>query len=176
MYPLHYRNCSPTDRFFDQAISPAITARVRPVNPRIHPLLFTAVHLLVMNFGDLLGRYSCSLPCLLVWSRKKVLAMSLLRTLFIPLILACNVDRQATTTLVPSIIHSDLLFMVIMLTLGYTYGYVVTMSVLAVSSLEHNPRLKGREDVDVAATLGGACVTFGLTVGALSSFGVQAML
>ena len=67
--------------------------------------------------------------------------------------------------------------MIIMLTMGYTYGYVTTMAVLAVSSLEHNPRLKGRrEDVDVAATLGGSFVIVGLAVGALSSFGVQAMV
>ena len=102
--------------------------------------------------------------------------MSLLRTLFIPLILLCNVDRPATTP-VPLIIHSDILFLIIMLTMGYTTGYVATQALLAVSSLEHNPRLKGRrEDVDVAATLGGSCMILGLALGALSSFGVQAMI
>ena len=147
------------------------------MNARIHPLLFTAVHFLAFYTGDLLGRYSCSFPRLLVWSGKKILAMSLSRTLFIPLLLLCNVDRPATTIPVPPIIHSDILFMIIMLTMGYTYGYVTTMAVLAVSSLEHNPRLKGRrEDVDVAATLGGSFVIVGLAVGALSSFGVQAMV
>ena len=147
------------------------------MNPRIHPLLFTAIHFLVFYIGDLLGRYSCSFPRLLVWSGKKILAISLLRTLFIPLLLVCNVDRPATATLVPPIIHSDIVFMIIMLTMGYTYGYVVTMSVLFVSSLEHNPRLEGRrEDVDVAATLGGSFEIVGLAVGALSSFGVQAMV
>ncbi|KAF8554812.1 hypothetical protein OG21DRAFT_1522187 [Imleria badia] len=156
------------------AVSPAITARVQPVNPHIHPLLFTAVHFLVFHIGDFLGRHSCSFPCLCVWPGKKILAMSLLRTLFIPLILLCNVDR---TIAVPPIIHSDILFMIIMLTMGYTNGYVATISMLAVSSLEHNPRLKGRrEDVDVAATLGGSFLILGLAVGALSSFGVQAMI
>jgi equilibrative nucleoside transporter 1/2/3 len=103
--------------------------------------------------------------------------MSLLRTLFIPLILLCNVDRPATNPPLPSIIHSDIYFMIVTLTMGYTDGYVVTLALLAVSSLEHNPRLKGRrEDVDVAAALGGSFIILGLAFGALSSFGIQAMI
>ena len=75
------------------------------------------------------------------------------------------------------IIHSDVLFMVIMLAMGYTTGHVSTLALLAVSSVEHNPALKGRrEDVDVAAMLGGFFIMLGLAVGSLSSFGVQAMV
>ena len=129
-----------------------------------------------MNFGGFVGQYSCSFPRLVVWSGKKILAMSLLRTLFIPLLLLCNVERTATTS-VPLAIRSDILFMIIVLIMGYTTGYLSTAALLAVSSLEHNPRLKGRrEDVDVAATLGGSCMILGLAFGALSSFGVQAMI
>ncbi|KAH0835950.1 nucleoside transporter-domain-containing protein [Lanmaoa asiatica] len=159
------------------AVFPAITARVQSVNLRIHPLLFTAVHNLVLNIGDLVGRYSCSFPRLLVRSAKKILAMSLLRTLFIPLILLCNVHRPATTPPVSPIINSDILFMIILLTMGYTNGFVSSMATLTVSSLEHNPRLKGRrEDVDVAATLGGSFAIVGLASGALCSFVIQAMI
>jgi equilibrative nucleoside transporter 1/2/3 len=169
-------NYSP-DRVFNQAVYPAITVRVRSINPGIHPLLFSSVHFLVFNIGDLVGRYSCSFPRLVVWSARKILAMSLLRTLFIPLILLCNVLRPATTIPVSPIIGSDILFMVIMLAMGYTNGFVSSLALLAVSSLEHNPRLNGRrEHVDVAATLGGSFVNAGLAFGALSSFGVQAMI
>ena len=130
-----------------------------------------------MNFGGFIGQYSCSFPRLVVWSGKKILAMSLLRTLFVPLLLLCNVNRPAATISVSPIIHSDILFMVIVLIMGYSTGYVSTMALLAVSSLENNPRLKGRrEDVDVAATLGGSCMILGLATGSLSSFGVQAMI
>lgn len=129
-----------------------------------------------MNFGGFVGQYSCSFPRLVVWSGKKILAMSLLRTLFIPLLLLCNAERTATTS-VPLAIRSDILFMIIVLIMGYTTGYLSTAALLAVSSLEHNPRLKGRrEDVDVAATLGGSCMILGLAFGALSSFGVQVMI
>lgn len=67
--------------------------------------------------------------------------------------------------------------MLILLTMGVTNGFVSTLATLAASSLEHNPRLKGRrEDVDIAATLGGFFAIVGLATGALSSFGVQAMI
>ncbi|KAI9573178.1 nucleoside transporter-domain-containing protein [Boletus coccyginus] len=158
------------------SVYPAITTRVRPVDLGTHPLLFTTVHFLVMAIGGLLGRYSSSFPVLCVWSAKKILAMSLLRTFFIPLILLCNVDRPGTTPS-PPIIHSDIVFMIIILTIGYTGGYVASLALLAVSSLEHNPRLKGRrEDVDVAATLGGSFLILGSSLGAICSFGVEAMI
>ncbi|KAF8138672.1 nucleoside transporter-domain-containing protein [Boletus edulis] len=180
------RRNSPTDKnvtfmfsiaYVFAAVYPAITVRVRSVNLGIHPMLFTAIHFLVFNVGDLVGRYACSFPRLIVWSAKKILVMSLLRTLFVPLFLLCNVQQSTTTIPISPIISSDTLFMAILLAMGYTNGYVSSIALLAVSSLEHNPRLNGRrEDVDVAATLGGSFVIVGLASGALSSFGVQSMI
>jgi len=159
------------------AVYPAITVRVRSVNSDIHPMLFTAIHFLAFNVGDLVGRYTCSFPRLIIWSAEKILAMSLLRTLFVPLFLLCNVQQSTTTIPVSPLISSDTLFMVILLAMGYTNGYVSSIALLAASSLEHNPRLNGRrEDVDVAAALGGTFVIVGLASGALSSFGVQGMI
>ncbi|KAG9317629.1 nucleoside transporter-domain-containing protein [Chiua virens] len=152
------------------AVYPAVTVRVQSVD-HIHPLLFTSLHFLAFNVGDLIGRWSCSFPCLVVWSGRKILVMSLLRTLFIPLILLCNFHPSSTVPLVSPLINSDIFYMIILLALGYTTGYVVSLSMLAVSSLAHNPRLEGRhEDVDVAATLGGSFMNVGLAAGALSSF------
>ena len=172
----HCCNCSPTDQIFNQVIYPVITACGRPVNPHFHPMLFTAVHFLVMNTGGFIGQYSCLFPCLRVWSGKKILAMSLLRTVFILLVLFCNVERRVTSP-VPLIIHFNILFMLIMLIMGYSTGYVAALTVLAVLSLEHNPRLEGhRKDVDVTAALYGSCMILGLALGLLSSFGVLALI
>lgn len=67
--------------------------------------------------------------------------------------------------------------MIILFTMGYTHGFVSCQGLLAVSSLERNPRLEGRRgDVDVAATLGGTFMMVGLASGALSSFSVGAMI
>ncbi|KIN95721.1 hypothetical protein M404DRAFT_165111 [Pisolithus tinctorius Marx 270] len=155
------------------AIFPAITSTVSPTNPRVHPLLFIDAHFLVFNVGDLLGRYICSFPRMIVWSANKILALSLLRTLFIPAVLFCNVQRAVE---IPPVIGSDTLYMLILLALGLSNGYVFTLSMLAVSSLQHNHRLRGYGDVDIAATLCAFTVVLGLAVGSLLSFGVRATI
>jgi solute carrier family 29 (equilibrative nucleoside transporter), member 1/2/3 len=48
---------------------------------------------------------------------------------------------------------------------------------MSASSLEHNPRLKGRvEDVDTAATVGTFCLVGGLALGSVFSFGVKGII
>jgi len=159
------------------AVFPPITTSIKPTNPNIHPLLFTAIHFLVFNIGDLLGRYICSFPKLLVWSANRLLALSLARTLFIPLFLMCNIQRGPMTVVYDPIISSDLLFMVILFLFGCSNGYVSSLCLMSASSLEHNPRLKGRaQDVDVAATVASFCLVGGLALGSIFSFGVAGII
>ena len=48
---------------------------------------------------------------------------------------------------------------------------------MSASSLEHNPRLKGRvEDVDIAATVASFVLVGGLAIGSIFSFGVQGII
>ncbi|KAF7355013.1 Nucleoside transporter [Mycena sanguinolenta] len=158
------------------SVYPAITTSIQPTNPNTHPLLFSAVHFLMFNIGDLTGRYLCSWPRLLVWDAKRLLTFSLARTLFIPLFLMCNVQRPSATGIPSSpIINSDLLFMLILIAFGISNGYVSSLCLMAAPSLEHNPRLRGRrEDVDVAATVGSFCLVGGLVLGSICSFAVRA--
>ncbi|KAF9482455.1 hypothetical protein BDN70DRAFT_853218 [Pholiota conissans] len=159
------------------AVYPPITTSIRPTNPTTHPLLFSAVHFLVFNIGDFLGRYICSYPIFLVWSSNRLLALSAARTLFIPLFLMCNVQRGASTVLYDPIISSDLLFMLILFLFGSSNGYVSSLCMMAAPSLEHNPRLKGRpEDVDVAATVASFCLVGGLALGSIASFAVKSAI
>jgi equilibrative nucleoside transporter 1/2/3 len=44
---------------------------------------------------------------------------------------------------------------------------------MSASSLEHNKKLRGREDVDVAATVGSFFLVGGLAVGSAASFLVR---
>ncbi|KAJ3809403.1 nucleoside transporter-domain-containing protein [Lentinula aff. lateritia] len=166
-------------------VFPPITSSILPTNPSIHPLLFTSIHFLVFGLGDFFGRYICSFPRLLVWSAKRLLALSLSRTLFIFLFLLCNVQRPPNPTLdslsslipdspIPPIINSDFLFMLILFLFGLSNGYVASMCMMSASSLEHNSRLKGKkEDVDVAATVSQFCLIGGLVLGSVASFVVR---
>ncbi|KAG6330474.1 hypothetical protein ID866_8615 [Astraeus odoratus] len=157
------------------AIFPTITVTVSPTSPSIHPLLFVSAHFLVFNVGDLLGRLICSFPHAVIWSDRGILAMSLLRTLFIPIVLLCNVRRPATYP-VPPFISSDILYMFILLAIGVSNGYVTTLCFIAVSSPVRNHRLRGYEDVDIAAALVGFVIVVGLAIGALLSFGVRSTI
>jgi equilibrative nucleoside transporter 1/2/3 len=158
-----------------KAVFPPITNSIQPANPNIHPLLFSAIHFLVFGIGDLAGRYLCIFPRLLVWSANRLLTMSISRTLFIMLFLMCNVQRPSSSVHSYTIINSDVLYMLILLAFGMSNGYVTSMCMISVSSLEHNPHLKGRrEDVDVAATVATFCLVGGIVGGSLASFAVRA--
>jgi len=154
------------------SVFPAISTAILPTNPNTHPLLFTAIHFLAMNLGDFFGRFICAYPSVYIWSAKRLLTLSLARTLFIPIFLMCNV--QGSTPGHSPIISSDFLFMIIMLVFGATNGYVSSLCMMAAPSLEHNPNLHGRkEDVSTAATLAGFCLVGGLAVGSIMSFAVR---
>lgn len=157
---------------------PPITISIVPTNPATHPLLFSAVHFLVFNVGDFFGRYICSFPRLIIWSAKRLLTLSLTRTLFIPVFLMCNIQRSSASPAASSaVVSSDILYMVILLAFGLSNGYVSSLCMMSAPSVTHNPRLKGRiEDVDVAATVASFCLVGGLAVGSFMSFGVRAAI
>ncbi|KAI5122120.1 hypothetical protein M0805_000768 [Coniferiporia weirii] len=170
------------------AVFPPITASIQSTNPSSHPLLFTAAHFLMFNCGDLAGRYICAIPSLLIWSSRRLLALSFARTLFIPLFLLCNIQGSSNPQLPPGIpagslqaaadtpfISSDVLFFLILLLFGLSNGYVSSMCMIAAPSVENNPRLRGRRaDVDVAATIASFCLVGGLAIGSMASFAVRA--
>jgi len=160
-----------------QSVFPTITISIVSTNPAIHPLLFSSLHFVVYNVGDWFGRYLCGIPRLLIWCARRLLILSLLRTLFIPLFLACNLQHDASSPSTPPIINSDLLFMLLLFAFGVSNGYVSSMGLIAAPSLEHNPRLKGRkEDVDIAAPIASFCLVGGLVIGSILSFIVRAIV
>jgi len=157
------------------AVFPPITISIAPTNPATNPLLFSVFHFLVFNVGDLTGRYLCSIPRLYIWSPRKLLSLSIARTLFIPIFLLCNVQRGSSTVPMMAFISSDVLYMFILLLFGVSNGYVSSLFMMSVSSVEHNAYLRGRvEDVDVAATVASFFLIGGLVIGSFASFAVRA--
>jgi solute carrier family 29 (equilibrative nucleoside transporter), member 1/2/3 len=167
------------------SVFPPITSIIRSVHPPsssafIHPLLFTAIHFLIFNLGDLAGRYLPMVRRLQIWSSRQQLYMSLSRTIFIPLFLLCNVQQRPSPTTpvtrVP-VINSDILFFLIVFVFGASNGYITSLVMMTAPSHEHNPCLKHRpEDVDTAATIAQFCLVGGLVIGSFMSFGVSGAL
>ncbi|KZT26997.1 hypothetical protein NEOLEDRAFT_1061600 [Neolentinus lepideus HHB14362 ss-1] len=159
------------------AVFPPITISIHPTNPATHPLLFSALHFLLYNIGDFIGRYLCSIPSLLIWSARRLAAMSFARTIFIPLFLMCNLqqgDSSSVTSSSTPVINSDIAFFVLLLLFGLSNGYVCSMTMMSAASLEHNRRLKGRkQDIDIAATVASFSLVTGLVLGSAASFAVR---
>ncbi len=162
-----------------------------PTSPSFNPLVFNALHFLLFNVGDLAGRYLCVVPKFTTWSSRRLVILSLLRTLFIPLFLLCNLQpptaippttdlpslllRQMSSSPSSPVINSDVLFFTILLAFGFSNGYVSSMCMMAAPNEEHNPRLR-RSDVDIAATTANFCLIGGLVVGSIASFAVRAQV
>lgn len=160
-----------------QAIFPAITSSivsVHPGSPPTSPVLFVSFHFVVFNVGDWLGRYLCTFPRCLIWSPKRLTALSVARLLFIPLFLSCNISEssKAAPRGVGVAINSDIIYLLLLLMFGISNGYIATMGIISVSSPEHNTKLK-HEEVDTAATVAQFCLVAGLAIGSALSFAVR---
>ncbi|KAF8510363.1 nucleoside transporter-domain-containing protein [Hysterangium stoloniferum] len=167
------------------SVFPPVTSSIRSVHYPpdslfSHPLMFTSIHFLLFNVGDLLGRYLPMIRCLQTGSSRWLLYMSLGRTLFIPLFLLCNVQNPSSPLAAPPdgvIINSDTLFFTILLFFGITNGYISSLIMMVVPSTQHNPRLKNRpEDVDRSATIAQFFTVAGLVIGSFTSFGVKGLV
>ncbi|WFD42216.1 hypothetical protein MPSI1_000857 [Malassezia psittaci] len=187
-------------------VYPALTAKVRPVSPASTSIwtdvnVFVALHIVVMNIGDLIGR---RLPTLTAFFRIRrglvAVLITGLRFLFIPLFLACNVttvNGQSKSFALP-----DLVFLFLVLLLGITTGCTATSVFLsgpqslvpthdracasefgasqADDDVEHDPLLyqveeSSTHDAGVASLLLSFWLVMGLTAGSGLSFAVLAI-
>ncbi|KAK8869994.1 hypothetical protein IAR55_000564 [Kwoniella newhampshirensis] len=156
------------------SVFPPVTTNIlsthSPVPRLLQPDVFIPLHFLIFNIGDYLGRtYLPSISFLRITSPPRILLASLARTLFIPLLFACNVSPRPVTS-VP-LINSDLLYFGIILLFGLSNGYIGSLCMIVASSPTLNPKLE-EDERDVAGTLASFCLVTGLAGGSLCSFAV----
>lgn len=92
--------------------------------------IFVPLAFFVWNVGDLLGRVLCGYSPFVVNSDVKIFFYSVLRLLFIPLLLLCNVDSQNNP-----LIASDVIYMLLQLFFGLTNGHCLSCAFMAVPSM-----------------------------------------
>ncbi|WWD15728.1 hypothetical protein CI109_100150 [Kwoniella shandongensis] len=156
------------------SVFPPVTTKIlsthHPVPRLLQPDVFIPLHFLIFNIGDYLGRtYLPSISFLLLTSHSHILLASFARTLFVPLLFACNVTPRSIDS-VP-VINSDLAYFGIILFFGITNGYIGSLCMIVASSPALNPKLE-EDEKDVAGTLASFCLVAGLAGGSLSSFAV----
>jgi len=150
---------------------PAITAQVVSTQPSTSAwasTFFVPVGcFLLFNIGDYLGRF---LAGLIQWPKPSkvgsyvTLGLSILRFVFIPLFLYCNIrpdDRNLTSVA----FESDTAYIIIMMLFSVSNGYVSSICMIS------GPQMVTGEEAGTAANLMVACLGLGLGVGAfLSNF------
>ncbi|CAE6443574.1 unnamed protein product [Rhizoctonia solani] len=145
-------------------VFPAITTRIEPVDPRTNPLVFNALHFLVFNIADLIGRAMVSVE--LFPSSDTALAIySLARTIFVPAFMVCNAAGHW-----PTIITSDLAYMLVLFAFGVTCGHLTTLSLVSASQYQ-DPEVGGKETREAQFWM-----MSGYVVGGIASFGIGVVL
>ncbi|QRW23360.1 Nucleoside transporter [Rhizoctonia solani] len=125
-------------------VFPAITTRIEPYNTRTNPLVFNALHFLV--------RYDPR-------------SILLMRVVFIPTFMMCNVAGHW-----PVFITSDIAYMLILFVFGVTCGHLTTLALLSASE-GHDPERGGKE-----TRITQFWMMSGFVVGGIASFGISAAL
>ncbi|KAF8759712.1 Nucleoside transporter [Rhizoctonia solani] len=138
-----------------------------------------ALHFLNFNVADLIGRALASFKPISPTSNVRLLLYSLSRTIFIPLLLLCNVQHKPTFESVVEasskpIINSDIAYMFILFAFGVTNGHVSTLVLMAAPSKLMNPNLELYES-KTAARVAQFCLVGGLVAGSAASFGLHAI-
>ncbi|KCV68943.1 hypothetical protein H696_04362 [Fonticula alba] len=151
----------------------AATAPSTESDSRLFNDLFVSFGFLVFNIGDITGRF---LPTLYVAPAKSLLPMSLLRLVFIPLFLFCNVvlydpTGQPIESPVPVIFANDWVFWGILLVFAISNGYVANVQMMLgaqqVSDMRNLPK---------ASNLMVSALVAGLLFGSMASFGLRGIL
>lgn len=150
------------------------------------PQLFVPFHFFLFNLSDLLGRSLPSLlPAIPIRNAKALFSLSVLRSLFIPLFMACNVvstsqrtepvphsiaESGRQTWLAKVLQSSDAPFFALMLLLGLSNGLISTCIMIAGPSRSRLVNSKGASEGPLAATLLSFWLCVGLAVGSGLSF------
>ncbi|XP_044001864.1 equilibrative nucleoside transporter 3-like [Aphidius gifuensis] len=151
--------------FVSMSVYPAVTVLVESQdkgkhNPWNDVYFVPVVTFLVFSCGDYAGRL---LSGFFLWPKRKpwlVVLLSILRILFIPAFLFCNVQPRKN---LPVYITSDIYYIILTVLFAIGNGYLCNISfVLA-------PTMVEQQDQEVAAAMMGAFLGLGLTFGSAIS-------
>ena len=145
---------------------PVFTQEILSVQPSetasrlFQPACFIPLGFLAWNAGDLIGRSMPLIPQMkLVGSPRTMFVGSLLRGVFIPMYLLCNIRGQGAA------INSDLFYLlVVQLFFGITNGYISSISMMGA------PEWVDESEKEAAGSFMGLCLVGGLTFGSILSF------
>jgi len=124
------------------------------------PSSFVPLAFLFWNAGDLIGRVIPAIPALRLTHRPRIVfVLSVLRVLFVPLYMLCNVHGKG------AVVKSDFFYLVVVqLLFGLTNGYLGSTCMMGAADWVLP------EEREAAGGFMGLCLVLGLTVGSFLSF------
>lgn len=151
-------------------VFPVFTQEISSTDPSASPLLHKAAFIpfafLVWNLGDLIGRLIPLAPHCSLASRPKILlALAILRVVFIPLYLLCNITNTARTSAHLGPVLPDAFYLIVVqFPFGLSNGYLGSCCMMgAPSQVDETER-------EAAGGFMGLALVGGLAVGSLCSF------
>jgi equilibrative nucleoside transporter 1/2/3 len=153
------------------SVFPALIVRLRSAHAcqepekRMYNDLFTPIMFLLFNLFDFLGRLAAEarIVCL---NSQNIWIPSLLRVIFIPLFLCCNISDSPTIPVLFK--NSDAVPYFIMIFFGFSNGYIASAGMMLGSAVADTHLAV--TDSSLAGTLMIFSLTFGLCLGAMASF------
>ncbi|XP_066517636.1 equilibrative nucleoside transporter 2 [Hoplias malabaricus] len=144
------------------SVFPAVTVDVKTVYPGTWERYFIPVCcFLIFNVMDWTGR---SVTSLVQWPPKESRifpVLVVLRVVFVPLLMLCNVQERH---LLPVVFSNDVAFVIIMMLFSVSSGYFVCLS------MSYAPQLVAPKDAETAGALMTFFLALGLSLGAAFSF------
>ncbi|ORZ09017.1 nucleoside transporter-domain-containing protein [Absidia repens] len=134
--------------------------------------IFVALHFLVFNLGDWMGRVLPLWPSLCTFNPSILSLLSGLRTFFIPLFLVCNVVLSSKRHL-PVLVTSDLAYFLLIWVFSMTSGWICSLSMMAAPQQHY---LRSATEKSHIGSIMSFSLVVGLAIGGCLSFWVRSLL
>ncbi|KAI9278069.1 nucleoside transporter-domain-containing protein [Sporodiniella umbellata] len=134
--------------------------------------VFVAFHFLLFNVGDWVGRMMPLSKHLQVFHVKSLIGLSLVRTVFVPLFLVCNVVISKERYL-PVIIQSDFIYFLIVWFFAVSNGWAGSLIMMAAPQQES---IKSGAEKAMVGSVMSFSLVLGLAIGGTLSFGIKSMI
>ncbi|CEP09764.1 hypothetical protein [Parasitella parasitica] len=128
--------------------------------------VFVAFHFLLFNVGDWVGRTMPVSSLFQIFQVKYLVLLSILRTVFIPLFLVCNVVISEQRRL-PVLISSDFIYFLLIWIFAVSNGWICSLAMMAAPQLES---IKSAHEKSLVGSIMSFSLVVGLAIGGSLSF------
>ncbi|QPG74734.1 hypothetical protein FOA43_002067 [Brettanomyces nanus] len=134
-------------------------------SPTVDKKVFIPLVFLIWNLGDLTGRIVCAWPFFVLKTQSKMIGYSLLRLLFIPLFLGCNIRGHGSGWI------DDFFYILLQFLFGFTNGQLFSSSFMLIGQL-----LRTEDEKKAAGGFTALVINVSLLLGSIMSYLVVYMI